>query len=74
MEVKEMEHERDSIPTWLGRVLSVLCLFLLFVAVIFAMRWGLFFGLGLFVGPALLLTLLYALRDRDGESGGREDR
>jgi hypothetical protein len=71
MEVKEMDRGTDGLPTWLGRTLSVICLILLFAVVVFAMRFGLFFGLGIFVAPALLLTLLYALVNRDGEPGNR---
>jgi hypothetical protein len=65
-----MSDDQKGLPIWLGRLLSIVCLFLLFAVLFFARRKGLLVGLSLFVVPALLLTLLYALKHRDG--GGSE--
>lgn len=65
-----MSEDQRGLPTWLGRLLSIVCLVPLFGVLLFARSRGLLVGLSFLVIPALLLTLLYALMRRD--RGGSE--
>jgi len=67
---EKVDGDRGNLPTWLGRTLSIIALLFLAGAILLALGQGLLAGFGMFVPPALLLILLYALKGSDGDSEG----